>query len=431
MPPVDIIRLDDDPHETTYTIRDDTVTRGVDLEGALITATYADGTIETLTWQALDPFTNGGATSTDIDMFYGFSWHELNTTKLLASLQIDLTLGNSVFDTTITGDDDPLGGSTPGSGIGFPFELSPEYGVLSDSITVTYSGVVNLVGRPADGDLYTTLLIDFSDLSGGGLLGDLNWDSDIDSWSPNLNLNGTPGPDVLSGEDGNDSISGLGGDDRLIGNGGNDTLHGDDGNDTLNGGDGDDFIFGGASSADLRDVVYGGAGNDNIDGGFGNDLIYGQDGNDTIVGGFGADELQGQNGNDVISGAAYSDLIYGGAGDDFVNGGFGHDRINGGAGTDRFFHIGVEGHGSDWIQDYNAAEGDVLLFGDPSTTADDFQVNLAHTTSPSGERSGDDNMAEAFVIYKPTGQIMWALVDGEGQDEINLRIGGEVFDLLA
>ena len=35
------------------------------------------------------------------------------------------------------------------------------------------------------------------------------------------------------------------------------------------------------------------------------------------------------------------------------------------------------------------------------------------------------------MIYRPTGQIIWALVDGAGQDEINLKIGGNTFDLLA
>ncbi|WP_303425850.1 hypothetical protein [Shimia thalassica] len=39
-------------------------------------------------------------------------------------------------------------------------------------------------------------------------------------------------------------------------------------------------------------------------------------------------------------------------------------------------------------------------------------------------------MEEAFVIYRPTGQIMWALVDGNSQASINLQIGGDVFDLL-
>jgi hypothetical protein len=38
---------------------------------------------------------------------------------------------------------------------------------------------------------------------------------------------------------------------------------------------------------------------------------------------------------------------------------------------------------------------------------------------------------EAFVIYRPTGQILWALVDGEAQGAIVLDIGGQVFDLLS
>ncbi|ETX26724.1 hypothetical protein RISW2_20545 [Roseivivax isoporae LMG 25204] len=176
-------------------------------------------------------------------------------------------------------------------------------------------------------------------------------------------------------------------------------------------------------------MIYAGAGNDSVEAGHGNDLVFGQDGNDTIAGGFGVDQLQGQNGNDVITGSAFSDLVFGGAGDDFVNGGFGFDRINGGTGADRFFHAGAEGHGSDWIQDYNAAEGDVLLFGDSSASVSDFVLRTNHTASPDGERAGDDEVQEAFVNYR--GQTFWALVDGDGQSSINLQIGGEVFDLLA
>ncbi|MCV2891365.1 hypothetical protein OE747_23905 [Ruegeria sp. XHP0148] len=233
---------------------------------------------------------------------------------------------------------------------------------------------------------------------------------------------GTAGPDTLEGGNGND---------RLLGNAGNDSLDGGLGADTLNGGDGDDTIIGGPGEGDLRDVIYAGEGNDSVDAGAGNDQIFGQGGNDTIAGGFGVDEIQGQDGDDVITGSAFSDLVFGGAGNDFVNGGFGHDRINGGSGADKFFHVGVEGHGSDWVQDYNAAEGDVLLFGNASATRAQFQVNFAHTQNAEGERAGDDAVQEAFVIYRPTGQIMWALVDGAGQSAINLQIGADVFDLLA
>ncbi len=224
-------------------------------------------------------------------------------------------------------------------------------------------------------------------------------------------------------------ITGTPGTDRLTGTDGNDTIRALDGTDTLNGLDGDDVLFGGATDADPRDVILGGAGNDEVNAGYGNDLVYGQEGNDTIAGGFGADDLRGQEDDDVITGGALSDLVFGGDGNDFVNGGFGYDRINGGHGADRFFHLGVGDHGSDWVQDFDTAEGDVLVFGQ-TATADQFQINLAHTATPDGDRSGDDTVQEAFVIYRPTGQIIWALVDGEGQDQINLQIGGELFDLL-
>lgn len=233
--------------------------------------------------------------------------------------------------------------------------------------------------------------------------------------------------DTLIGTDGDDTLDGGIGSDTLLGGLGNDTLFGGDGTDTLNGGDGDDFIFGGSSSADLRDLILAGAGADSVDGGYGNDEIFGQDGDDTIAGGFGSDTLQGQNGNDVITGSALSDLVFGNDGDDFVNGGFGHDRINGGAGADRFYHLGIREHGSDWVQDYNAAEGDILLFG-LNVTVDQFNVNFAHTENAEGERSGDDTVAEAFVTYQ--GRVIWALVDGQAQDEIIIKIDGELFDLL-
>lgn len=181
MPSIDIVRLDENPHESVNGLREDTASRGVDLEGATITATYADGSTETLTWRALDPYTYGGATGTDIDMSFGFDWHELSTTKPLASLRIDLQPASSVFDTTLDSADYPDGVSTPGSLNGYPFTLAPEYEESTGDLTVTYSGIVNLSGSQAVGDLFTTMVVDFSELPGGGLLGDLRWNSDIDT----------------------------------------------------------------------------------------------------------------------------------------------------------------------------------------------------------------------------------------------------------
>ncbi|MEQ9695525.1 hypothetical protein [Shimia sp. SDUM112013] len=58
-------------------------------------------------------------------------------------------------------------------------------------------------------------------------------------------------------------------------------------------------------------------------------------------------------------------------------------------------------------------------------------MNTTHTATVAGERSGDDNAEEAFVIYRSTVQIMLALVDGRGQSWINLQTGQDVFDLMA
>ncbi|MEM6340928.1 MAG: calcium-binding protein [Pseudomonadota bacterium] len=243
-------------------------------------------------------------------------------------------------------------------------------------------------------------------------------------WS-SITIGPKPDPVIQNGTEGDDRLVGDDGDDRLDGLGGNDTIIGKDGVDTLFGGTGDDEIFGGETEFDERDLIFGGDGNDLINAGHGNDEIRGQAGNDTIEGGFGVDTVIGNEGDDVLTGSAFSDLIFGGDGADFINGGFGFDRVNGGGGADRFFHIGVAGHASDWIQDFNDAEGDVLQYG-ASASVDDFQVNFAVTAN-----AGTAGVAEAFIIYKPTEQILWALIDGSEQDSIMLRIGGNEFDLLA
>ncbi|WP_371158209.1 calcium-binding protein [Jannaschia sp. 2305UL9-9] len=234
---------------------------------------------------------------------------------------------------------------------------------------------------------------------------------------PSVITDGTSGDDLLLGDNG---------DDRLDGLAGNDTLRGGNGNDTLIGGEGNDVITGGDASTDLRDLIYGGAGDDTIDGGYGNDELRGDAGNDSIAGGAGADFVLGGAGNDTLTGGSLGDLLSGGDGIDFINGGFGFDRMSGGDGGDRFFHLGIRDHGSDWIQDYDASEGDVLVFGGPaSATAANFQVNLATTPT-----AGSGAVDEAFVIYVPTGQIIWALVDGAGQTDINIQLASGTFDLV-
>ena len=264
-------------------------------------------------------------------------------------------------------------------------------------------------------------------------------DDRLDGDSGNDTLYGGDGADTLRGQEGNDVIvagvtaqdgadlvhAGTG-DDSVDAGHGDDTVYGGDGSDTINARSGDDVIVAGNTEGDLRDLILAGVGNDSVDGGYGNDEIYGQGGNDTLIGGFGVDTIAGQDGDDLITGSAWSDLLFGNDGDDFINGGFGSDRVNGGTGADRFYHLGIEGHGSDWIQDFSHSQGDVLLYGGMADVGR-FQVNIA--TTPNAGRS---DVAEAFVIDIQSEQILWALVDGAAQADLILRtLDGTSFDLLA
>lgn len=246
--------------------------------------------------------------------------------------------------------------------------------------------------------------------------GPLDLGADADYFS------GSAGNDSVAGGDGDDVLLGGAGSDQLLGGDGNDNISGGDGFDRLNAGDGADVIRGGGSA----DRIFAGDGDDMVDAGDGNDIVFGMGGNDELIGGLGFDTLAGQAGNDTLSGGGLGDILSGNAGDDFLNGGFGFDRLNGGEGSDTFFHLGVAGHGSDWIQDFTSE--DVLFFGDSSASVDDFVVQDAHTLA-----AGSDDVEEVFITYAPTGQIIFALVDGAGLDEISLQIAGDdmIYDLLA
>lgn len=173
-------------------------------------------------------------------------------------------------------------------------------------------------------------------------------------------------------------------------------------------------------SGALADTLFGG-GDD------GADTLIGDLGNDTVAGGFGADTVIGGAGDDVLTGSAFGDLMFGSDGNDFINGGFGFDRVNGGGGTDKFYHLGLRDHGSDWIRDYNAAEGDVLQFGGAANTSvSDLLIQRATTAN-----AGAAGVPEIFVTQISTGSALCVLLDGAGQAEINIQIGANVFDLLS
>lgn len=167
------------PMETTSGIRDDTATRGVDLDGAIVTARYVDGSSETVTWQALDPWTNGEAAGTDFNVFMGWEGFELSVTSALATLEFFLAPASSLFDMSHA--PEGAAGNTPTSHFGFPLELYGADAGLLGNIDVTYSGIVNLAGMAPAGDLFTTMLVDFTGLTTGGFFGDMNFRTDMDT----------------------------------------------------------------------------------------------------------------------------------------------------------------------------------------------------------------------------------------------------------
>ncbi|MBU2943395.1 calcium-binding protein [Shimia thalassica] len=250
-------------------------------------------------------------------------------------------------------------------------------------------------------------------------------DDVIIAWATEADVN-----DTVEGGLGNDYIETGAGNDLAFGDTGvrtgtpsvGDTIDGGMGSDRIHGSGGNDLLIGGPDDGDRADTINGNDGNDSIIAGAGNDSVGGGAGDDTIVGGTGSDTLTGNGGDDLISGGSIADLIFGGSGADFINGGFGNDLLNGGEGADRFFHAGVEGHGSDWIQDFS--EEDALVAVD-SARASDFQVNFSNT-----DGAGDAGVDEAFVIYRPSGQILWALVDGGDLTSLTLRIEEVDYDLL-
>ena len=112
--------------------------------------------------------------------------------------------------------------------------------------------------------------------------------------TPNNEIIGTDGKDLLRGTNEDDVIRALAGNDKILGRKGNDLIEGNEGKDHILAGAGNDTVFGGEGNdliVDLRgdNLLNGNAGNDNILGGFGDDSIRGGTGNDNLVGGFGND----------------------------------------------------------------------------------------------------------------------------------------------
>lgn len=245
-----------------------------------------------------------------------------------------------------------------------------------------------------------------------------------------------------------DSIEGLLGSaygDRLYAGTGAATLYGGGGNDTLSGATGADALYGG----DGNDVLSGKGGADHLDGGAGYDWCdystskagvvadlltpsasTGEAAGDSFRaveawrGSAFADRIYGDMVSNRLDGGAGNDRLHGRAGADLLEGGSGADTLIGGIGADQFI-LRRSSDGGDLVTDYNAADGDSLLVAFTGLLREDIHLRF---TTLSG--IGAASVAEAQILYRPTGQVLFTLQDGAAMADIFLRIGAVTYDLV-
>ncbi len=70
--------------------------------------------------------------------------------------------------------------------------------------------------------------------------------------------------------------------------------------------------------------------------------------------------IRGSNKADILAGSASADTVQGARGNDRLDGGTGNDTLTGGEGADTF--VLRSGGGDDVVTDFNAAEGDRIMF---------------------------------------------------------------------
>jgi hypothetical protein len=187
--------------QTDQGFRASTITRGVDLAGAQVTATFDDNTSETETWGAFDAYTFGGVNGTNWSLHQGGDPNVsiVSNGRVMTGLVIDLSTsvsvnleydptlmmdvpvqyGASLFDISAADEGNGDAGSTEGTAFGFPFEFVSN--APTGTTLVTYSGEVNITGAAAKGDIYTTMTLDFTGLDAGGFMGNSVYRSDQDT----------------------------------------------------------------------------------------------------------------------------------------------------------------------------------------------------------------------------------------------------------
>lgn len=120
-------------------------------------------------------------------------------------------------------------------------------------------------------------------------------------------------------------------------------------------------------ATDFGDYVYGSAADNQISLGGGNDTFddrYNGSGNDTVDGGTGNDKMWTGDGEDTLIGGIGNDILNGESGDDILIGGAGNDTLNGGSGADTYKFSADDIGGTDTIEGFSTAQGDILDLSD-------------------------------------------------------------------
>ncbi len=139
-------------------------TDGDNMDGMLVTATFADGTAETLAWA--DISSNSGGVSGDgwslmeAGDTYGGTWTFTSTSASISNLLIQAGPGNTIFDVK----NDAY--YTPNSALGWAFSQTS----LTNDVdySATYSDLVGVGGVAPLGDLYLNLELDFVEAFAAG-----------------------------------------------------------------------------------------------------------------------------------------------------------------------------------------------------------------------------------------------------------------------
>ncbi|WP_444455684.1 hypothetical protein ACTTAI_01550 [Rhodobacter capsulatus] len=118
-------------------------------------------------------------------------------------------------------------------------------------------------------------------------------------------------------------------------------------------------------------------------------------------------------GNDTLRGGSGADLLKGGAGSDVLYGDGDNDTLTGGPGNDLFLHDGRKAWGTDWITDYTAQ--DTLVFLGQAAKLSSFGLRWVTL-------GGDDAVRDVQILYRPTGEAIWTVIDAESLDRLALRI---------